>query len=100
MYFDRERLLCEKFIRRFKRNNEIKFLYEITTTAISIFVQHKSSWNEKKGKRYLNYLIKKYNLAYIGYKNKCLILKQNDREIEYMIPMIHFNLDNYYSKEY
>ena len=101
MYFEREKTVCKRFIRRFKGKNHRKFLYEISTSSISILVNHKrTEWNEKRGKKYLNYLRKKFNLAYIGYRNKCLILRENDRETEYFIPMRHFNLDNYYSKEF
>ena len=74
MYFEREKNLCENFIRRFSKDQKIKFLYEVNISAISIFVSHElTTWKEKKGERYLNYLIEKYNLAFIGYKNKCLI---------------------------
>ena len=74
MYFEREKEVCDTFVKRFKRQ-ENKIVYKISTKAISIVVKCKN-WRTKKGGEYLNFLIKK-NLAYIGYRNKCLILKKN-----------------------
>ena len=96
MYFEREISLCENFIRRFQKDSKFNFLYEISTSSIS----KSKTWKVKRGEQYLNYLIKKYNLAYIGYSSRCLILRKNNFETEYMINMIHFNLDNYYSEDF
>ena len=77
MYFERETELCNDFIRRFGRFKEIKFSYELNTSAVSIVVYHNTNfWNEKKGRNYVNHLIKKHNLAFIGYKNECLVLRK------------------------
>ena len=101
MYFERETELYNDFIRRFGRFKEIKFSYELNTSAVSIVVYHNTNFrNEQKGRKYVNQLIKRHNLAFIGYKNECLVLRKNNFELEYMIPMIHFNLDNYYSENY
>ena len=101
MYFKKETELCNNFIRRFAKFKDIKFSYELNTSAVSIVVYHKTNfWNEKRGRKYVNRLIKKYNLAFIGYKNECIVLRKNNFELEYMILMIHFNLDNYYSENY
>ena len=99
-YFEREKTICDIFLRRF-RNRKFKMLYEINTLGVSIIIKHKPfDWNEKKGRNYLNKLIKKNNLAYIGYRPRCLILKQNNTETEYFIPMQHFNIENYYSSDF
>ena len=100
MYFEREKEVCNSFVQRFKRQ-ENKIAYEISIKAISIVVKSKN-WKNKRGGKYLNFLIKKNNLAYIGYRSKCLILKKTDKidEVEYFIPMKNFNMNNYYSSEY
>ena len=99
-YFESEKALCDIFLRRF-RNKKFKMLYEINTLGVLIVIKHKPFyWNEKKGKAYLNKLLKKNNLAYIGYRPRCLVLKRDNFETEYFIPMQHFNIDNYYSPDF
>ena len=85
----------------------VKITYEINTAAVSIVVSYRGlDWNDLYGKKYLNKPIwKQFNLAYIGYRHKCLTLKYErkkykDNLIEYFFPMRHFNVDNYYSSEF
>ena len=47
MYFEREKEVCDTFVKRFKRQ-ENKIAYEISTKAISIVVKCKN-WRTKKG---------------------------------------------------
>ena len=105
-FFERERELCELFIKNMKRQ-EIKFTYDINTSAVSIYVCYKSScdWNDSDGRKYLNKLWKNFNLAFIGYRHRCIVLKHNRKNFrdcltEYLFPMIHFNIDNFYSPDF
>ena len=105
-FFDRETLLCEIFIKKMKRKN-VKLTYEVNTFCVSIFVCYKSNgdWNVLASKKYLNKLWKDFNLAFIGYRHRCLVLnyrrkKFKDSVTEYLFPMKHFSIDNFYSSDF
>ena len=107
-FFERERELCELFIKNMKKK-DIKFTYDISTNAVSICVCYKDryGWSNSEGKKYLNKLWKNFNLAFIGYKDRCLVLKYDrnknhfrDYFTEYLFPMIRSNIDNFYSSEF
>ena len=53
----------------------------------------------------LNRLWKNFNLAFIGYKAHCTVLKYHNAEIqnaitEYMFPTLNFNIENFHSPEF
>ena len=101
MYFDKEKELCSDFAAKFTHLKNIKISYNFKRESFSTIVNNENGeWNDNFGRKKLNVLIKRYNLAFIGYKNECLSLRNCNYEIEYIIPMSHFNLDNYYSEIY
>ena len=102
--FSRERELCELFIRN-RRDENIKFTYDISNKAVEICVHYKKKkhWRPSNGESDLNRLWRNFNLAFIGYKEKCLVLnyrKNNFYLTEYLFPMIYFNIDNFHSLEF
>ena len=107
-FFERERELCELFIKNSKRNHA-KFTYNISAKAVSICVcyEKKADWSNSDGERYLNRLWRNFNLAFIGFRDRCLVLKYNRKKnyfrdyfTEYLFPMLHFNMENFYSLEF
>ena len=103
MYFEKEKEVCSDFTTKCTHLKNIKIAYNFKRESFSIIVNHKNeTWDDNLGRKKLNVLIKRYNLAFafIGYKNECLTLRNCNYEIEYMIPMSQFNLDNYYSEIY
>ena len=103
--FDRERELCMLFI----KNNEsegLSFDYLIRNTLVDLIVcyNNQNEWDIEKGKENINRLWRNFNLAYIGYKTECVVLNygtiHNKFVTEYVFPMIKFNIENFYSKEY
>ena len=101
MYFDKEKEVCSDVLSAFTHLNYIKTSCNFHRESFSIIINHKNGrWNDNFGRKTLNDLIKKYNLAFIGYKNECISLRSCNFEIEYFVPMSHFNLENYYSELY
>ena len=103
-FFARERELCETIIRN-RKDDELKFSYDISNKYASVFVHYKNrkDWNVENGKHDLNRLWKNFNLAFIGYKPQCLVLnykKDNIYTTEYMFPMLHFNIENVHSLDF
>ena len=103
--FARERELCLLF----KRRNEAPGVcidYFISNKNANVIIFHREvNWNIKQGEKDLNRLWKNFNLAFIGYKTHCTILKylhsENKNPItEYMFPMLSFNMENYHSPEF
>ena len=103
--FARERELCLWF----KRKNEAPGVcidYSISNKSVDIIVFHKpGNWDIEQGRNDLNRLSKNFNLAFIGYKTHCTVLKYHNEEnqnpiTEYMFPMLNFNVDNFHSSEF
>ena len=72
--FDRERELCMLFI----KNNEsdgMSFDYSISNTSVDLVVRYNNQkdWAIEKGKENINRLWRNFNLAFIGYKTKCIV---------------------------
>ena len=85
MYFEKEKEVCSDFTSKFSHLKNIKFAYNFKRESFSIIVNHKNeTWDDNIGRKKLNVLIKRYNLAFIGYKNECLTLRNCNYEIEYM----------------
>ena len=103
--FARERELCLLF----KRKNEASGVcidYSISNKSVYIFVFHKpGNWDIEQGRNDLNRLWKNFNLAFIGYKAHCTVLKYHNAETqnaitENMFPMLNFNIENFHSPEF
>ena len=95
--FSRERELCELFIKN-RRSDNVTIDYKISTKYVDIlvFYSDKEDWNIKNGENDTNRLWKNLNLAFIGYKSKCLTLNYPANGLyvtEYFFPMKHFNID-------
>ena len=102
--FSRERELCELFIRN-KRDENVKFTYDISNKAVEIRVHYKKRkhWRPLNGENDLNRLWRNFDLAFIGYKETCFVLnyrKNNFYVTEYLFPMLYFNVDNFHSSEF
>ena len=102
--FARERELSEVFITNRKYDN-LRFEYNISNRGVEILVcyKYKGDWNVKNGRNDLNRLWKNFNLAFIGYKNKCVVLdyeRDGMHVTEYLFPMVFFNTDNFHSLEF
>ena len=70
---------------------------------ILVFYKRKGDWNVKNGEADLNRLWKNFNLAFIGYKNKCLVLNYKRYDVyltEYLFPILYFNIENFHSLEF
>ena len=103
-FFSRERELCETFIRN-RRDENLRFSYNISNKSVEILVTYKNKedWDVRNGKVDLNRLWRNFNLAFIGYKSKCLVLnyKKDDMYVtEYLFPMLHFNIENFHFLEF
>ena len=102
--FARERELCELFIRN-RRDENTKFTYDISNRAVEICVYYnkRKHWSSSNGENDLNRLWRNFNLAFIGYKDTCLVLKYRKNNVyvtEYLFPMLYFNVDNFHSLEF
>ena len=103
--FDRERELCMLFI----KNNEcegLSFDYSISNTSVDLIVRYnkQNEWDIEKGRENINRLWRNFNLAFIGYKTECVVSNyrtvHNKFVTEYFFPMIKFNIENFYSKDF
>ena len=103
--FDHERELCMLFI----KNNEsdgLSFDYSISNTSVDLVVlyNNQNDWDIEKGRENINRFWRNFNLAFIGYKTKRVVLNyrtvHNKFVTEYFFPMIKFNLENFHSKEF
>ena len=103
--FDRERELCMLFT----KNNEsegLSFDYSISNTSVDLIVRYtkQGEWDIEKGRENINRLRRNFNLGFIGYKTECVVLNyrtvHNKFVTEYFFPMIKFNIENFYSKEF
>ena len=102
--FARERELCEVSIRNRKYDNR-RFEYNISNRAVEIlvFYKNKKDWNVKNGRNDVDRLWKNFNLAFIGYTSKCVVLDYEREGFfvkEYLFPMCFFNIDNFHSPEF
>ena len=73
--FDRERELCLLFI----KNNEsegLPFDYSISNKSVDIVVHYnnQNDWDIERGRENIDRLWRNFNLAFIGYKTKCVVL--------------------------
>ena len=73
--FDRERELCLLFI----KNNEsegLPFDYSISNKSVDIVVRYnnQNDWDIERGRENIDRLWRNFNLAFIGYKTKCVVL--------------------------
>ena len=103
--FDRERELCMLFI----KNNEsdgLFFDYSISSASVDLVVRYndKNDWDIEKGRENIDQLWRNFNLTFIGYESKCIVLNyrtvHNKFVTEYIFPMIKFNSENFHSKEF
>ena len=63
----------------FIKNNEsdgLSFGYSISNTSADLVVRYnnKNDWDIEKGRENINRLWRNFNLAFIGYKTKCVVL--------------------------
>ena len=102
--FKRERDLCLLFKSRHE-NNETKIGFFISNNSVDIAVFHRENkWDFEKGRLEIDQLWKDFNLAFIGYKPNCSVIRYKHDSgafvTEYMFPMIFFNIDNFHSPEF
>ena len=103
--FARERELCNLFTEKRKKEN-VSINYSISNKSVDIIVRYnfEEDWDVEDARHDLNLLWRNFNLAFIGYKTDCLILKyENDKYkfvTEYFFPMKSFNIDNFHSLEF
>ena len=101
MYFEKEKNVCSEFAASVSNLTYIKTTFNFERDSFSVIIHHKNDrWNDNFGRKILSDLIRKYNLAFIGYKSKCISLRYCNYEIEYFVPISHFNFENYYSELY
>ena len=103
-FFAREKELCELFSRN-RMDENTKFTYDVSNKEAEVCVHYKKRkhWSPSNGESDLNRLWWNFNLAFIGYKEKCLVLnyrRNNSYVTEYLFPMLYFNIGNFHSLEF
>ena len=99
--FSREREFCLHFI----KNNKADGL-NISNSSVDLIVKYSNlnSWDSEKGRYEIDNLWKAYNLAFIGYKALCNVLKYRTCDAkfvtEYTFTMLKFNPENFHSREF
>ena len=87
--FDRERELCMLFIKN-NKSDDLSFDYSISSASVDLVVPYndKNDWDIEKGRENIDQLWRNCNLAFIGYKSKCVVL--NYRTVHNNIQNIFF----------
>ena len=84
----------------------MSFDFNISNSSVDLIVKYSNlnSWDSEKGRHDIDNLWKAYNLAFIGYKAHCNVLKYracNGKFVtEYTFTMLKFNLENFHSSEF
>ena len=86
-----ERKLCNVFIEKRKKEN-VSINYSISNKLVDIIVCYnfEQDWDVEDARNDLKRLWRNFNLAFIGYKTECLILKYRNNThkfvVEYFFP--------------
>ena len=86
-----ERKLCNVFIEKRKKEN-VSINYSISNKLVDIIVCYnfEQDWDVEDARNDLKRLWRNLNLAFIGYKTECLILKHRNNThkfvVEYFFP--------------
>ena len=103
--FSREREFCLHFIKNNKTDG-VSFDFNISNSSVDLIVKYSNlhNWDSEKGRYDIDNLWKAYNLAFIGYKPHCNVLKYRTCDskfvTEYTFTMLKFNLENFHSREF
>ena len=69
-----------------------------------VIFHREHEWDVEKGRGEVEKLWKDFNLAFICYRPNCSVIRYRRESgcfvVEYMFPMIFFNIDNFHYPEF